>query len=178
MAFGVGFGFGYFAGKPASPVPVPPLGAALTVPAVSTTTYGTGQQSSLLYSWQFNVVESLTDIRNSLRGVSSTDVTINFTAINATSSITTTTALSGVVAGDFVLISANTSTAAFKDILFVANGCDTDLVCIHANMSTTTVVGVAVDLPSASFSLRLLPDASFIRPDALDVTTSSTPYNN
>ena len=177
LAFGAGFGFGFFANKPVKETP--PLGGPITVPSVSTTTHGTAQQSSLLYQWQFNVVESVARAHHPLRNVTSTAVTLNFPSLDEHASTTassnvTTTALNGAVAGDLVLISAASSSAQARGLRFTAFGCGTDLACVQAENVSSTII----NLGPTSFELRLLPAATFLQPGSLKVTTSSTPYGN
>ena len=175
------FGFGYYFSKPSAGTDIPPLGA-ITVPSVSTTTHGTALQSSLLFQWQSNVVDSLRNVRAPLALVSSTNVTLDWPALpesgaSSTVANVTSTAFTGVAAGDFVLVSFVTTSSAVGDpgfwVSFVANGCATDVVCIRANNAS----GSAVNILSNTFRLRLLPDATFVRPATIDVTTTTTPYS-
>src|SRR3989304_3543949 len=82
---------------------------AITVPTQSTTTYGTALQESLLYQWQWNVVESLARVRQPLSGLVVTSTApLTFASLSAGTSTAsnTTTTLGGIAAalGDWVLI--------------------------------------------------------------------------
>lgn len=151
---------------------------AITIPSVTTTTHATAQQHSATYAWEYNVVESLAAARNPLRNITSTTVTIDIPALgdagSATSSFVTSTAVTGVVAGDFVLFAPATSTVNAIRIAFSAFGCGADTVCINGVNASTSVS----DPANTTYNIRVLPNATFVRPESLKVSTSATPYAN
>ena len=151
-----------------------PLGAAITVPTISTTTHGTANQSVLLYQWEYNVVESISPFR-----ASSTPVTIDLPSLgNATGTLPTaiasTTAIAGVVVGDPVFVTISTSTTASNSavafIQLIGYGCGAGTVCFTAVNASSA----AINLGPETFNFKILKTATPV----LKVTTSSTPYND
>ena len=151
---------------------------AITVPSQSTTTHGTALQSSLLFQWESNAQGTMSDLRAPMAFVSSTSATFKLPALGTisttTSTAATSTAFTGAVAGDFVLVSTASSSETARSIVGIGRGCNTDVVCLQFFNGSSSVVTDS----GMTWILRLLPQATFARPATLRVTTTTTPYSN
>ena len=167
----VGLGLGYFAFHTSQEGGV--FGGNLTASATATTTHQTAGNSEATYNWQFNVVDSLRNVRAPLAGMVSTSslaLTLpTFLQSGATSSIGS---FVGLVAGDMCIASiASTPQVAQAGLVIGCQAINTTTVLLTYFANTTgTVSGIATTV-----EIRVLPKASFVAPAALDVTTSSAP---
>lgn len=166
--------------KPASSPATPNINlGAIAIPSNSTTTYGTALQESLLYQWQYNVVNSLANVRASLAGVSQgTTASLNFPSL-ATSSLgiatTTTVTDLAAAAGDIVLVQPSTviPNVEFSASVSVASTTTATIEIFAQGISSTVV-----DPAATTFYITVVPHASFVAPSSLKVATTATPYSN
>lgn len=181
----LGVAGGYFFFR--APVAEKAVFGAISVPSVSTTTHGTALQDSLLYQWQYNVVETLSGNRAPLVGAisysSSTFTLPTPQGLVAGGGIATTTissstggasALATAVQGDFVLVSVSSSSLVTKGMVVKGEvtSAATVLLTFLGTSSSSMPTGVV------GLDLRILPKATFSAPATLKVSTSAAPYNN
>lgn len=164
-----------------SPLPSGLLGA-ITIPSQSTTTHGTALQSSLLFQWQSNVVDSLSNVRAPLANLRTAAVASNFmslassgaaVSVGAPNSTTTAITVAQAAIGDWCLaqLSSNTSTEPLL-ISCSVQAASTTRVTI-SNVSTGTI-----SIATGTWRIAVFPSSTFAAPASLDVTTTTTPYNN
>ncbi|HJZ12708.1 MAG TPA: hypothetical protein VJ521_11190 [Acidobacteriota bacterium] len=162
---------GYFIAPDAPSVPL----GVISVSTTATTTHGTALQSSLLYNWQFNAVESLRNIRAEVNGItSSTSMnggTLGVAGLSTSTASTTITGYTGVSVGDFVVWGESTSTAS------VSLTCQVSAANVVACYKINTDGSVAATLATSTIYATVLPRSTFGVSASIDVTTSSTPYN-
>ena len=176
------FGFGYYFSKPSAGTDVPPLGA-ITVPSVSTTTHGTALQSSLLFQWQSNVVSSLSDIRENAAALLTTSSIVSAPDFTTGTMATTTHTWLSADAGALVgagswceaRVSSGTTQISQTGAMHTCNVINSSTYVISWNVPTPGVTSTAE--VRYNLEVNALPDAQFTAPQAINVTTTTTPYN-
>lgn len=136
----------------------------------ATINYSNSLSQVNLYNSLEGIVDDLEGIRRPFSNVSSTSATLDFPALGpigtTTSTAVTSTAFTGAAIGDFVLVS---NASATEGVSFVGSVNAADNISIVAANASTSVINPGAQL----FRFRLLPQASFARPDALVSVTST-----
>lgn len=165
----VALGFVFFGGDKALNL------GAISVPAQATTTHQTALSNEKLYGWQFNVVDSLRNIRDSVSYVQATSNVAFATTFVDSNATTSMSGWSGLSYGDLcdIRVTSGTTQVAQLGLIF---RCD-------VTASTTVLASVFVPGRQATstanttyhVNVKVMKNSLFGNPAALDVSTSSTP---